>query len=154
METGFGVRTAIPADAATIAAMNLAMAAETEGRSLPADRLAAGVRAVFDDPAKGRYFVAEAGGRVVGCLLLTTEWSDWRNGTFLWIQSVYVAPEARRRGVYRAMHAEVLRLARAAAGVCGVRLYVEAENGTAQAVYEAMGMVRTSYRLYETDFTA
>ncbi len=154
MRSSVTVRDAAADDAARITAFNQAMAEETESRHLPVERLAAGVRAVFEDPVRGRYLVAETEGKVVGCLLLTTEWSDWRNGYFWWIQSVYVAPEFRRRGVYRALHSEVLRRARETPRVCGVRLYVEAENRLAQSVYEALGLERTTYRLFEDDFTA
>jgi ribosomal protein S18 acetylase RimI-like enzyme len=146
------VRAAVPADAAAIAAFNRAMARETEGKDLDPERLAAGVAAVFADPSRGGYRVAERDGAVVGCLMVTYEWSDWRNGTFWWIQSVYVEPEARRTGVFRALYGDVLRAARATEGVCGVRLYVERENRAAQAVYDAVGMTRSGYRFYEVDF--
>lgn len=134
--------------------MNLAMAEETEGRRLDRDRLSAGAAGVFANPARGVYFVAERAGAVVGCLMVTKEWSDWRNGDFWWIQSVYVDHDHRRTGVFRALYDEVLRRARAAEGVCGVRLYVERENEPAQHVYDAVGMTRTSYLFYEVDFTA
>lgn len=152
MPTDVTVRPADPADAATIADFNRAMARETEGRDLDPERLGAGVAAVFTDPALGAYTVAEREGRIVGCLLITREWSDWRNGVFWWIQSVYVVAAARRTGVFRALYDDVVRRARETAGVCGVRLYVERENGTAQAVYDAVGMTRSSYQLYEVDF--
>lgn len=152
VETGIRVRPAEPAEAATIAGFNLKMAEETEGKRLDPDRLAAGVDAVFGDPGKGRYRVALRGDRPVGCLLLTTEWSDWRNGVFWWIQSVYVPPEERRRGVFRTLYDSVLAEARDEEGVCGVRLYVERENVSARRVYDAVGMHRTSYDLYEVDF--
>lgn len=134
--------------------MNLAMAEETEGRRLDRDRLSAGAAGVFENPARGVYFVAERGGAVVGCLMVTKEWSDWRNGDFWWIQSVYVDRDHRRTGVFRALYDEVISRARAAEGVCGVRLYVERENEPAQHVYDAVGMTRTSYLFYEVDFTA
>jgi len=146
------VRAAAFADAAVIADFNRAMARETEGKELDPDRLAAGVAAVFREPARGAYRVAERHGEVVGCLLLTPEWSDWRNGTFWWIQSVYVRADARRGGVFRALYGSVEREARAAEGVCGIRLYVERENEAAQRVYDAVGMARTSYRFFEVDF--
>lgn len=146
------VRPAERADCARIVEFQLAMALETEGRRLDPERLRGGVEAVFEDPRRGRYLVAERGRRVVGGLLLTLEWSDWRNGWFWWIQSVYTAPEARGQGVYRALHARVLEEARAAGDVCGLRLYVEEENHAAQRVYEALGMRRSTYRFYEVDF--
>ena len=146
------IRRATVEDAEVIASFNVAMARETEGRGLDPARLLAGVRAVFEDPARGRYHVARAAGRVIGSLLITPEWSDWRNGTFWWVQSVYVAPEWRRKGVYRGLYHHVTEQARATEGVCGVRLYVERENEVARKVYETLGMTRTSYLLYEEDF--
>ena len=139
-------------DAEVIAGFNVAMARETEGRELDPERLLAGVRAVFADPSRGRYHVARAGGRIIGSLLITPEWSDWRNGTFWWVQSVYVDPEWRRKGIYRGLYHHVTEQARATEGICGVRLYVERENVIAQQVYEALGMTRTSYQLFEEDF--
>jgi GNAT superfamily N-acetyltransferase len=147
------IRRAEPVDADIIAAFNQAMAVETEGRRLDGATLAAGVRAVLRDPARGLYYLAERGGAVVGPLLLTYEWSDWRNGWFWWIQSVYVAPAARGGGVYRGLHEHVAALARAAGDVCGVRLYVDAGNAAAQAVYRRLGMAVTNYRLFETDWS-
>ena len=146
------VRLAERDDVPVITDFNLAMAAETEDKGLDAEVLAAGVRGVFDCPERAVYRVAEVDGEVVGSLMVTAEWSDWRNGLFWWIQSVFVRPEFRKRGVYRALHEDVCAAARETAGVCGVRLYVERENRDAQAVYEAMGMSATSYRLYEAEF--
>jgi len=148
------VRPATSADQATLVDFNAAMALETENKRLDPARLRPGVAAVLSDPARGRYRVAEQDGRVVGALLVTLEWSDWRNGWFWWIQSVYVRPEARGRGVYRALHRSVLDEARAQPDVCGVRLYVDQENGVAQATYAAVGMGRTHYVFFEEDFTA
>lgn len=159
-ELEWSVRTALPSDLETLVAFNAAMARETEGRELDRDRLSAGTRAVFDDGARGFYVIAEglaSGGReVVGCLLVTREWSDWRNGWFWWIQSVYVAPAARRRGVYRAMYRWVQAAARAkdprdGAPVVGLRLYVEHENKSAMATYAALGMAPARYQLFEVD---
>ena len=148
------VRPATPADLDVLVDFNAAMALETEDRRLDPDRLRAGVSTALSDPARGAYRVAERDGRVVGALLLTREWSDWRNGWFWWIQSVYVAPDARGRGVYRALHESVLAEARADGKVCGVRLYVEQDNRAAQATYAAVGMRRARYAVYEDDFTA
>jgi ribosomal protein S18 acetylase RimI-like enzyme len=145
------VRAASRADAGAIAAMNRAMALETEGRALDPAALERGVAGVFDDPARGRYFVAVRGGNAVGCLLLTREWSDWRAGHFWWIQSVYVLPAERARGTFRALWDHVRAAARADPNVVGLRLYVEAGNARAQAVYEHLGMQRTGYRLYELE---
>ncbi len=145
------IRAADLTDAARITEFNQALAQESEGRALQGDLLASGVLAVLHDERRGRYFVALRAGQLVGQLMLTREWSDWRNGWFWWIQSVYVAPEARGLGVYRALHEHVQALARKQPDVCGIRLYVE-QNNPAQRVYEKLGMTRTHYHLYEIDF--
>lgn len=146
------IRTANAAEAPTIARFNALMARETEGIELDQDRVLAGVRAVFEKPERGWYVVAVESGEVVGQLMVTFEWSDWRNGVFWWIQSVYVKPEARGLGVYKALYAELLRRAREEGGVCGVRLYVEKHNQRAQEVYARQGMRRADYDLFEVDF--
>ena len=150
----FGIRAALPADAPVIAANNAAMALETEGITLAPERAAAGVASCLADPAKGFYLLASdpISGEVVGQLLVTFEWSDWRCGVFWWVQSVYVAPAHRRRGIYRALYAEVLARAEGAPGVVGVRLYVHSDNATAQATYLSLGMEEAPYRLFEVDF--
>ncbi|MDO1529613.1 GNAT family N-acetyltransferase [Fulvimonas sp. R45] len=142
------IRPATRADVPTLVEWNLAMAWETESRRLDPAVLARGVGAVFDAPHRGFYLVAERDGAAIGGLLVTYEWSDWRDGDFWWIQSVYVAPGARRGGVFRLLHAEVARRAREA-GAVGVRLYVETENLRAQATYEGLGMDRCHYFMYE-----
>ena len=133
-----------------------AMAWETEHKRLDPAAIVPGVEAVFDEPARGRYFVAECAGAqgqpaVAGMLMLTREWSDWRCGDWWWIQSVFVRPEFRRHGVFRALHAEVEQRARAADAV-GIRLYVEWENQRAQQTYEALGMQREHYHMYAKAF--
>ena len=143
------IRRATVDDAETLARFNEAMAAETEDKTLDPDTVRAGVRAVFDKPEQAFYLVAERDDTIVGSLMITTEWSDWRNANFWWIQSVYVRPEARRAGVYTALHREVRRRARDADGVCGLRLYVERDNAAAQAVYKELGMDAPPYRMYE-----
>jgi ribosomal protein S18 acetylase RimI-like enzyme len=143
------IRPAVLADADALAAFNVAMAWETERLQLLPDVVDAGVRRVLGDPALGFYLVAEEAGRAVGGLLVTSEWSDWRNGRFWWIQSVYVAPEARRRGLFQALYRHVWELASASADVCGVRLYVEQHNAAAQSTYRGLGMFQTEYRLME-----
>lgn len=145
------VRVARAADHAFLVEANRAMARETEGRELDQGRLAAGVEAALADPVRGSYRVAEIGGRAAGCLMLTREWSDWRNAWIWWIQSVFVAPEFRRRGVYAALHARVLSDARAAGDVVGVRLYVDQGNAGAQRTYSALGMERSHYQMFETE---
>ncbi len=146
------VRPATRADIPLLAAFNAAMAWETERKRLDPERLARGIAGPFEQPGRGRYFVAELGGVVVGSLLVTYEWSDWRNGDWWWIQSVYVAETARRLGVFRALYAEVESQARATAGVVGLRLYVERENQRAQDTYRALGMEHCHYHMYERPF--
>jgi ribosomal protein S18 acetylase RimI-like enzyme len=146
------IRRARISDAAIIADYNARMAMETERRQLDIKRVTKGARELIKDKAKGFYFVAEIDGRVAGQLLITFEWSDWRNGNFWWIQSVYVAPEFRERGVFRALYAHVHKLAKSRRDVCGLRLYVEHENGRAQKAYARLGMKEAHYRIFETDF--
>ena len=146
------IRKATPADIDVLVSFNASMAMETEGRSLDRDTLTEGTKAVFDSPQKGYYLVAEADGEVVGSLLCMEEWSDWRSATFWWVQSVYVRPDWRRKGIYRRLHDWVHEAARASDGVCGVRLYVDKDNHIAQATYTSLGMSKTNYDLYEIDF--
>jgi GNAT superfamily N-acetyltransferase len=124
------------------------MAQETEGKTLDRAVLAHGVRGVIDEPRRGFYLVAERAGEAIGGLLVTYEWSDWRGGDFWWIQSVYVVPQARRGGAFRALYAAVREQARAA-GAVGLRLYVETENHRAQRTYAELGMARCHYFMYE-----
>ena len=130
------------------------MAQETEDKPLDRDLLTRGVAAVFDDPARGFYLVAERAGERAGCLLITREWSDWRCGDWWWIQSVYVLPAVRRHGVFRALYDHVDAQARATPGVVGLRLYVEWENARAQATYRALGMEQEHYHLFRRGYTA
>jgi len=146
------VRFATLDDLDTLVRFNAAIAQETEGRRLDPERLRQGTRAVLESSERGYYLVAERDAAVVGQLFVTYEWSDWRNGMFWWIQSVYVEPSVRGRGVYRALHEHVLRDARARGDVCGLRLYVEKENEAAQEAYTRLGMTMTPYRVYEQDF--
>lgn len=136
-------------DAETIALFNEAMALETEAIRLDPAVVRAGVRAVLDDPAKGRYFVAERGSEIAGALLITYEWSDWRNANFIWLQSVYVAPLHRRAGVFTALYRHVERLGQGA-GFCSVRLYMDAGNATARVTYERLGLRHGNYIVFET----
>jgi len=146
------IRNAEARDLDFIACGNAAMALETEHKRLDPETVRNGVQAAFGNAARARYFVAEIDGRVVGQLMLTYEWSDWRNGDFWWIQSVYVAPEARRQGVFRALYGHVERLAQSTPGVCGLRLYVENDNMRAQRTYLGCGMVNAGYLVMETVF--
>jgi ribosomal protein S18 acetylase RimI-like enzyme len=143
------IRRAELRDADAIAGFNSAMAFETEGKELIGEVIGAGVRRLMATPSLGFYMVAEHEGGVIACLMITNEWSDWRNGLFWWIQSVYVQKDFRRQGVYRRMYEEVRSMARADPGVCGFRLYVEKENEVAHATYSSLGMQETDYLLYE-----
>jgi GNAT superfamily N-acetyltransferase len=148
------IRDARPTDREFLAQGNEAMALETEHRTLDPQVVRRGVAAALADSAHGRYFVAEdADGRPVGQLMVTYEWSDWRNGQFWWIQSVYVLPDSRRRGTFRALYEHVDTLARGSTGVCGLRLYVETDNLNAQRTYERCGMVDAGYRVMEVDYS-
>ncbi len=144
------IREASPADGAVLADYNSRMAEETEGRALDQGKIAPGVAALLADRNKGRYWVAECGGEIVGQLMVTYEWSDWRNGTLWWVQSVYVHPAFRRKGVFSALYRHVESLASAEPDVCGLRLYVEQNNTRAQRTYEKLGMVKPKYLVMES----
>lgn len=146
------IRAAALTDLAELVAWNAAMAWETEHKQLDPATLERGIRGVFEQPRRGFYLIAEREGVAVGSLLVTYEWSDWRCGDFWWIQSVYVIESARRLGVFRALYEDVARRAKAAHAV-GLRLYVETENGRAQATYAGLGMERCHYFMYETEFS-
>ncbi len=146
------VRDAGPGDAAIIAAFNSAMAEETEGKSLDPEIIGPGVANLLADSRRGRYWVAENGDEVVGQIMVTYEWSDWRNGNLWWIQSVYVSPDWRRNGVFSTLFRHVESLAAAVPEVIGLRLYVEENNTRAQHTYEALGMVKPNYLVMEALF--
>ncbi|MEP0822153.1 MAG: GNAT family N-acetyltransferase [Ignavibacterium sp.] len=146
------VRQATLEDAPLIAQYNAFMALETENRVLDQETLRKGVESVLADPSAGLYYLAEIDGRVAGQLMVTYEWSDWRNGMFWWIQSVYVREEYRKKGVFKALYRFVESQARSKPDVCGLRLYVEHENARAKHIYEKLGMKKTPYELYELDF--
>lgn len=141
------VRRATPADEDVVVRFNAALAAESEGKVLHEPTLRAGVRAGLADPHKGFYTVAERGGEVVGQVLVTFEWSDWRNGWYWWVQSVYVRPDARRAGVFRALFDHLRAAATADPAVIGLRLYVERDNARARQTYAALGMTEEPYFL-------
>ncbi|MCC7014209.1 MAG: GNAT family N-acetyltransferase [Planctomycetes bacterium] len=143
------VRSAVGSDLEFLIHSNAALARETESLELEPKRLALGVQLALGDPQRGQYLVAEEQGLRVGCLLITREWSDWRAGWVWWIQSVFVVPAARGRGVYRALHAEVVARARESADVVGLRLYVDRDNLRARAVYEREGLRASHYLLFE-----
>jgi GNAT superfamily N-acetyltransferase len=145
------IRAAEVADIPFLVECNAAMALETEHKTLDHDVLMRGTQAVFDDSRRGFYLVAEYDGQPAGCLLVTYEWSDWRNGDWWWFQSVYVTNAARRAGVFRALYAEVERRARAA-GAVGLRLYVERDNERAQRTYASLGMEEEAYKMLRRGF--
>jgi GNAT superfamily N-acetyltransferase len=145
------VRLATPSDVSIIAEFNAAMAKETEEIELNRERLRRGVEALFADPSKGLYYIAESNRKIAGQLMVTYEWSDWRNATFWWIQSVYVRPEYRRHGVFRALYRSIETIAGTRGDVCGVRLYVDHSNGHAQKTYESLGMKHSHYEMMEMD---
>ncbi|MDA7977484.1 MAG: GNAT family N-acetyltransferase [Pirellulales bacterium] len=131
---------------------NQRIAAETEDKNLDGETLSAGLAAMFADPSKGRYYIAEVDGQPCGQIMTTYEWSDWRNGHLWWIQSVYVWAEFRQQGVFRALYEHLARLAQQAEGVIGIRLYVEKDNKRAQEVYHRMGMKSSGYLVLEDMF--
>ncbi len=148
----FIIRNATVGDAELLADFNVEMALETEHRALDKSVVWEGALNVINNPQNGFYLILEAHQTDVGALLVTFEWSDWRNGQFWWIQSVYIDPAWRGRGYFRALYEEVERRARSADGVCGLRLYVERDNLRAQGVYAKLGMEQTPYLIYETEF--
>lgn len=149
MDLNVMYRSAQPADHPVIVDFQVAMARETEDVALDREICARGVAAVLADPSLGRYYIAEKDGRVVGSLLLTYEWSDWRNGTVWWIQSVYVVPEMRGQRVYAGLYEHVKTLAQADDSIRGIRLYVDRRNTRAQQVYTRLGMNGEHYQVFE-----
>jgi GNAT superfamily N-acetyltransferase len=145
------IRQADPSDAPVIVEFNLRLARETEDLRLDPARVAEGVAALLNDPAKGLYYVAEMDGLVVGQLMITYEWSDWRNGNLWWIQSVYVKEQFRRLGVLRALFDHLRELARQQQNVRALRLYMHADNARARQSYERLGMAHTKYEVFEMD---
>ncbi len=143
------IRKATPHDARRIAGFNREMAFETEGARLDPNVALAGARRIIGEPSLGFYLVAEHQREVVASLMITSEWSDWRNGVFWWVQSVYVIPPWRRKGIYRRLYEKVKELAAQNPDVCGYRLYVERGNRAARSTYRSVGMVETHYRMYE-----
>ena len=143
------VRQATAAEAGRIADFNRAMAMETEGLALEEKTAAAGVVGLMGHPDRGFYLVAEVGGAVIGCLLITYEWSDWRNKMFWWISSCYVKPEMRGRGVYAALDGALQELAAREGNVCGFRTYVHKNFKPALEVCRSLGMVEKEYVVFE-----
>ena len=152
VENKYLIRLAKPDDLDVLVEFNRAMARETEDKDLSIDILTAGVQTLLKNPILGFYVVAENKNKVTGSLMVTTEWSDWRNGIFWWIQSVYVHPDFRRQGIYRQLYEFVKEKARNQQNelkICGFRLYVEHQNTVAQKTYEALGMKDTGYMIFE-----
>ena len=143
------IRKAKSSDSVHIVELQLQMAQETEGLELDRDVVTEGVRGVFQEPARGTYWVAEEKGKVLGVLLAIPEWSDWRNATVLWIHSLYVIPEARGQGVFKKLYLNLEKQVKQSPELAGIRLYVDKRNKLAQEVYEKLGMSKEHYDLYE-----
>jgi len=148
------IRYARQEDLQAILGFQQEMAFETEKKKLNQQIVSDGVLAVLTDRNKGFYIVAEVDGRVIASLMVTKDWSDWRNAFFYYIQSVFVKPEFRKRGIFSKLYAFVKKMAKHAPAVCGIRLYVEKDNGAAKRTYESVGMQLTDYHLYEHCFEA
>lgn len=147
------IRQADLGDAAVVTDFNLRLAQESEGLALGSECVAQGVAAVLSDATRGLYFVAEVDGEIAGQVMITYEWSDWRNGNLWWLQSVYVPQRFRQRGIFRALFSHVQELARKSPGVCGLRLYMHADNSRASRCYEGLGMRHTKYEVFEMELS-
>lgn len=143
------IRQANEKDASAVVEFQLAMALETEQLQLDEPTVIKGVAAVFADSSKGTYYVAELDGQVIGSLLTTFEWSDWRNGTVLWIQSVYVRPEFRKKSVFSRLYKHIQNLVATNPDLRGIRLYADKTNISAHQVYEHLGMTAEHYQMFE-----
>lgn len=153
-QSDFHIRLAEPRDLESLVTYNMALASETEGRQLERSLLRSGVESILADSTKGLYVVMEhrPTGEMIGQVLITFEWSDWRNAVFWWLQSVYVHKEWRRRGVFKQLYDYVLAEGKRQGSVAGIRLYVEQDNAVAQKVYGDAGLSATPYKVFETDF--
>jgi len=143
------VQLGVESDIEILTQFNLSMAMETEHLQLNYDIVLSGIDSVMKDKSLGFYLIAELDNEIAGSLLITYEWSDWRNGLFWWIQSVYVKPQFRRSGIYKNLYYHVKQLSKAYTNLRGFRLYVEENNHLAQMAYESLGMHATHYKLYE-----
>jgi ribosomal protein S18 acetylase RimI-like enzyme len=143
------IRKATAADTEGISAFQEKMALETENLVLDPDTVKRGVNAVFTDRRKGSYYIAESGGKLAGCLLVTSEWSDWRNGEVLWIQSVYILPEYRKKGIFKLLYNHIKQMVEHDQDLKGIRLYVDKRNESANIVYRKAGMDGDHYQLFE-----
>lgn len=148
------IRGATAADIDTVVEFNLALAEESEGRTLDESRLREGVKALLGDSGLGRYFLLERDGEVIGQTMITFEWSDWRNGMFWWIQSVYVNADHRGTGAFSSLYRYIREEALNTDGICGIRLYVDKMNQHAADIYRALGMRDAHYDMLELDFQA
>lgn len=153
MSTSITIRSARPDDLPLIVEFNLRLAEESEGKKLDGNVLRSGVQRALDSPQMCRYFMAEINGEVAGQTMITLELTDWRDGVLWWLQSVYVRPEFRKLGVFKALFQHIAALARQTQHVRGLRLYVEQGNARAQRVYEQMGMQPGGYIVYEQDWS-
>ena len=153
-QSDFHIRLAEPRDLESLVTYNMALASETEGRQLDRALLQAGAESILADSAKGFYVVMEhrSTGEIIGQVLITFEWSDWRNAVFWWLQSVYVHKDWRRQGVFKALYDYVLAEGKRRGNVAGIRLYVERDNAVAQQVYTQAGLAAAPYKVFETDF--
>jgi L-amino acid N-acyltransferase YncA len=143
------IREATSKDIPYLLDFQLKMALETENITLEISSLTLGVNRLFKDPTKGRYYVAEQDNEVIGCLMTTYEWSDWRNGTMIWIQSVYIVPDHRGKGVYKNMYDYIKRMVNEDHDLRGIRLYVDRTNNAAQQVYKNLKMNGEHYQVFE-----
>jgi GNAT superfamily N-acetyltransferase len=143
------IRKGKPGDVNDIAELQIQMARETEGLKLDKEAVSRGVRGIFRKPARGTYWIAEETGNILGVLLAIPEWSDWRNGTVLWIHSLYIVPQARGQGVFKKLYLNLKKQVEQSPKLMGLRLYVDKRNKSAQEVYEKLGMSKEHYDLYE-----
>ena len=146
------IRRATGADLEVMVGFNIAMARETEDKGLDTGTLRRGIAALLQNSDLGFYLVAEIGGQPAGQIMVTTEWSDWRNAHFWWLQSLYVLPEYRRKGVFRSLYDHIVATAKESGDVCGIRLYVERTNHRAKDVYVSLGMELSHYDMFEVEF--
>ncbi|RII33990.1 GNAT family N-acetyltransferase [Clostridium chromiireducens] len=148
-ETFGKIRKAEIRDLETVVKFNYNLAKETEDKELDLEILSQGVKSILTDSSKGQYYVYEVDNKVVGQIMYTYEWSDWRNGTFLWVQSVYVDADYRKKGIYKKLYHNVKNICDNDENIAGIRLYVEKENVNAKATYKSLGMCECNYHMYE-----
>jgi ribosomal protein S18 acetylase RimI-like enzyme len=149
MSMDYTIREATTTDVPVLVSFQQNMAKETEGLHLDPTIVTAGINNMLADPSKGKYYVATQNNLVAGCLMITNEWSDWRNGNVLWIQSVFIDPAHRGKNVYRKMYEHIQQMVLGSSALRGIRLYVDKSNKAAQAVYEKLGMNGEHYQVYE-----